>query len=175
MSSEIIMKIDYVKCAGFLSAFVEVNGFNAPLLRIWNSKKKRLQGAEDIKEDFCKLLELNTKSVAIQYKETNPEVVIIEDNPYNAEFLQYKKCAERFLKKGLYLLNQNEKKELQIAIYSVIKFFDSILYQIEIESCIEQANKILFTYYKQLFVILRCLDDISEQELDTWATFDIFD
>ena len=30
-----------------------------------------------------------------------------------------------------------------------------------------------FTYYKQLYVILRMLDDIREP--DTWATFDIFD
>ena len=164
MSSNIIMKIDYVKCAGFLSAFIEENGFTEPLLKIWNSKKNRLQNVEDIREDFCKLAELNIKSIAIQYKANNPEVVNIEDNLYNAEFLQYKKNAEKFLKKGLYILNQNEKNELQIAIYSVIRFFDSILYQIEIESCIEQANKILFTYY--IFLICFCF--LYESKLYTF-------
>lgn len=162
MSSFVINKVDYVKCAGFLSAFTEIKKINnEPILRIWDISKNCAKDAKDVLNDFCKLAELNAESVALQYNEENNGV---EDCMYEDEFSKYYKQAKLLFKYGGIFTEQEHKKQLQHAIYSVIKFFKSILYQIEDEKCAKQAN-----------FILQVLDGFNNDDFDTWGTFEIFD
>lgn len=153
MSSFVIGKEEYTKCAGFLAAIVEKpNYYREPTLRLWNKKETRLYTAEDVLHDFQRLYEINANAVALQYGNNAKDQ---DGTTYEDTFTSCKDDGKRLLSGG------TAKDQLK-AIFEAIHFFRSIQYQIEDEDNTRQALMILNKYYRGLYDLVQTLSGIHE-------------
>jgi len=175
MSSFVINKIEYVKAAGFIAATVEtLNHFREPVVRIWNKRENRVYYAEDVYSDFVRLYRVNVAAVAEQYNDD--EIRQYNDAAeYREEFERAKGKGRELMTNGYTIGSAESRKKLQFVVYSTINFFHSIQYQIEDDENTKRALRILNKYYRGLYNVLRRCDGVSQDDIQTWGSFDVLD
>lgn len=134
MSSFVINKIEYVKAAGLMYG-VEMNK-SLPFRYF----------LDNVRENFTKCYVLNSMSVSEQYKE-----------PYRKDYTpSYDDVFEEYVKKGRSIWSGESKEmtrdELKNAL---VKFFHSVLYQIENE----KMNMWVSSFF------WKCLERLTEKEV----------
>lgn len=170
MSSFVIAKEEYIKAAGFMAAIAATqNHFGGPVLRLWNSKERRLYTDEDFRRDARRLYEINVKAVAEQYRDDEPET---DPDDYAAAFDAAKRQGAELMRKGYQLENMRQHNHLQRAIYSTINFFDSARCQIEGDEYTRRALMVMNKYYRGMYDILRKLDHIPSEDINSWGRFE---
>ena len=129
MSSFVINKREYIKAAGLMY------GIEA------SKNHPHRYFLENVRKNFVKCYELNVDSVNEQYGDESGK-----DGPdYDYEFTQFCKIGER-IKCGLH--ESMTFKELRI---NLIKFFRSVLYQIENEEMSQFVCAFFFECTSKLF------------------------
>lgn len=144
MSSFVINKIEFVKAAGLMYGIEESKGNDAH--RWW---------LNHIRERFVECYRMNVASVAEQYGDedtgdTEPD--------FDAVFEKYRVLGRKIWESNGYGNVPMNRFELRTAL---MKFFESVLYQIENESMNEKVAALFFSCVDKM------TDDVVD-EVDGW-------
>lgn len=122
MSSFVIGKVSYVRCAGLVAGVAKAANSTGFGDKFWlfNFAKQRNCTKEDYLEKFLEVWKINIESVCKQYKTNVDEYA--DDRDYSEEFDKYFAYGQRIY---------HVKEDMLEAIYSMIQFARSVNYQIE--------------------------------------------
>ena len=157
MSSYVISKVDYIKCAGYIAGIAAGTSIGCREFWLYDNVEHRNTDKELYHKRFSQCYDMNAKSVQEQYKDKEAET---DTNDYMKEFNAY-------YKKG-YTLNM-ETREIQLqAIADIQKFFHSVLYQTENEKFNFLMTHWFFRIQDELFesLIGRSYDS------ENWGSFE---
>lgn len=170
MSSFVINKVSYIKCAGLFAALADCKDYyREPVFRAWNKRERRNYTADDMRKDFTRLYEINAAAVREQYGDA---VAASDPAEYIAEFERiFNSIRDLWFAKS----NNAEKRDiLKVTLFGVIRFFQSVQYQIEGDEYTRRALMILNKYYRGLYKAIRIVDNITDEDLSGyWGDFDI--
>lgn len=142
MSSFIIGKIEYIRCAGMVHGILDTfRGVNADFKRSLQPK-------------MTKVYENNVKSFNLQY-----------DEHYVPDSKEYTNEYEEYRRKG-FMLNTTQQRDM---FFKIIHFFNSASYQIEDETCSAQAAEV-FWYITTSLISFIFRSEIRKQT--NWGEFD---
>ena len=170
MSSFVINKCSYIKCAAVFAALADCRDYyRDPVFREWNKRERRNYIDDDFKKDFTRLYEINAAAVRDQY---NDATAASDAENYNADF---ERIRQNIVELWRVKSNNFEKRAiLQRTLYGVIRFFRSVQYQIEGDEYTRRALMIMNKYYRGLYKALRIVDNVADEDLSGyWGDFDI--
>lgn len=128
MSSFIINKREYIKAAGLMYGVAESRRFPHKYF------------LSNIRKNFAEVYGMNVSSVNKQYNDNTPEDVA----EYDDVFEEYRSIGRRVYNGECKLSLDNLRKKL-------LRFFSSVLYQIEDEEMNEKAGALFFACTEKLF------------------------
>ena len=169
MSSFVINKASYIKCAGLFAALADCKDYyRDPVFRVWNKRTNNTYNAADIRADFERLYAINAAAVAEQY---NDDTLAADSNDYRADFDRiYSEIKSRWNARD----SLENRRVLKITFYGVIRFFQSVQYQIEGDEYARRALMIINKYYRGLYKAIQIVDNITNEDLSGyWGDFDI--
>lgn len=159
MSCFVIAPEEYAKAAAYLGALTrQLNYYRDPLLYLWNAREGRVYNDEDVLRDMRNLYRLNVKSVCWSYNDPadTPADLPVPDMETPSAFVR-----DSYNRDG---------KKLALSIHSAVRFFDSVLYQIDEPDMHRRALKILNKYYRGLYDALRAADGCYDEGM-SWGEF----
>ena len=170
MSSFIINKESYARCAGVLAAIgSQKDYYGEKLFYKYDAKKGDIYGIEDFKNEIMSLYELSAKSVALQYNEAEWS----DPKDYSAAFEDYFIKAIKVYKRAYVNGSQQDKAEFNRLCYYVNDFFSSVGYQIEDLNCCRKAFNIMNWYSRALLRVMKKINE--DQDSMCWGSFDYFE
>lgn len=152
MSSYVIGKINYIRCAGAIVGMSE--GFYRDPLWVYNHRDNRNFNEDDYKTIFTWLYEANAKSVQLQYDDDTCES---DTNDYSTDFEEYKKIG----KQAVYHGTENH------LVKEIAKFFSSIKYQIEDDDLSRKVS----CYLNIILVALAEKTVLENSDVTCWGEF----
>lgn len=156
MSSFVIDKKEFIKCAGFIYGMTQIRNRHENLLYVYSKTHNRLITEEITKAEFTKLYLANAKSVAIQYNET----MYIDETTYDDIFAEY---VER---------GKKPENATIVNVLEIIHFMDSVRYQIEDEQCEKTFFNIANKYYRAFYKVIAYIGGYMDS-LESWGNFEI--
>ena len=155
MSSYTIAKQEYMKAAGVISGLAsEIRDF-----WIYDYETRRNSTPEDYKRHFTEMFTMNALSVKEQYHGDEVGAPSTDSNEYNDLFNEYMHLGKQ--------IAYNGGKVLENAIYELMSFFGSALYQTENDA---YMFKMQF-YFNNLIVAL--FKQGLKRETKSWGTLEI--
>ena len=162
MSSWIIERKEYIKCAGFIAGLQDAKGkYSRSKLYLWNYKENHLFTKEEIKKEFLKVFACNVKSVCDQYGDYE-EMNLLK---------QPESEAEKILFYKYHLIGSEwafDKEKLGTAILKFSFFISCFEYQTEDEDEKKKGMAWLERCLSKMVELLRDLEDIGE-----WGEFNL--
>lgn len=159
MSSFLVSKVDFIKCAGFIAGIAESfnrNGHNEFFL--WDTVENRITDTELFYKRFVQCFEMNAESVRQQYGDKAKEV---DTNEYKTEFYDYRG-------RGKGLIFDTKEKQMQ-ALSDIRFFFRGSIYQVENERyCFLMTH-----WFDQIMDQLTNLFLYRYYESSNWGSFEL--
>lgn len=141
MSSFVIDKIEFVKAAGLMYGFEN------------NKREKHIYFLNVVYDKFIECWRNNIKSVCKQYNED--ESVYEDNNNYKEVFEKYRKVGAKIF------MGLNAPMTRHEFAFSMMSFFNSVLYQIEDDDLHNKCAAFFFTCTTKLF-------EIEIRKVDGW-------
>ena len=162
MSSWVIDRKEYIKCAGFIAGLQKTESrLDKSILWLWNYKEMRLYTAEEIKNEFLKVFACNVKSVCDQYNGWREMQLLKEP-----ESKEEKDLFKKYIAKGRELAYDKEKLLQAILKFSIfISCFD---YQTEDR---EENEKGMAWLERCLFRVTGVLEKLEDNR--EWGEFNL--
>lgn len=156
MSSFLINKKEFIKCAGFIYGMSQIRNRYENIFYLYSKTHRCLITEEIIKAEFTKLYQANAKSIAIQYDER----MYSDDNTYDDIFAEY---VER---------GKKPENTTIVNVLEIIQFLNSVRYQIEDEQCEKTFFNIANKYYRALYKVIIYVGGYRDS-LESWGSFEI--
>lgn len=133
MSSFVVEKIEFVKAAGLMYGFEE------------SKREKHLYFLNVVKEKFLECWRNNIESVCEQYDDD--ESIYADDDNYDEVFEKYRKLGAKIF------MGINAPMTRREFAFSMMSFFNSVLYQVENDDLHDKCAAFFFTCTKKLFEV----------------------